>query len=149
MSWSRGRGALLAIFNGVRGHLALVCLIGASLSALAGCTSQEARFQQQQERLESLTATAVAVAGAWLEGRTSGIYTRTALAQTFTGIEAARSGLASRPRALADSRGARLSQAFEHLARLVAALGNDVAARDAASARRHLSDITLTPPGQP
>lgn len=127
---------------------AALCLLGASLAA-AGCTGQEARFRQQQERFESLASTTAAIARAWLDGRTSGTYTGTALEQTLTQVEQARSTLVSAPEALADPRGAALSESAEHLSRVIAALSHDVEARDAASARRDLAGIPFNPPGQP
>jgi hypothetical protein len=115
----------------------LVLGIVAVLSA--ACTPLDQRLQQHQEKLASLAASAVAIGDAWLAGSTSVTYTSSALEQTFTLTEKERRALASTPDALADPRGAELSQAAERFSRVLANLRHDVRTADTASFRRHLS----------
>jgi hypothetical protein len=111
----------------------------------AGCSRQDDRFQRHRETLESLGSTTKAIGDAWLAGSVSGTYTSTALDQTFVLVEQERSALASTPEALADPRGAQLSQAAERLSRLLAAMMHDILAADAQSVRQHLADIPIAP----
>lgn len=122
-------------------------LISAALVAMvaAGCGRQDARLQQHQEKLESLGATTVAIAEAWLAGSTSGTYTRTALEQTFALVEQERTAVASAPQALLDPRGARLSEAADRLSRLLAVIMHDVASADADAVRRHMAAVPIVP----
>jgi hypothetical protein len=64
-------------------------------------------------------------------------------------VEQERAALAASPKALADPRGAQLSQAAEHLSRLLAVTVRDVRAADGQAVRRHLADNPLTPSGPP
>lgn len=119
--------------------MALVALIA------AGCGRQDARLQQHQEKLESLGATTVAIAEAWLAGSTSGTYTRTALEQTLALVEQERTAVASAPETLLDPRGAHLSAAAERLSRLLAVIMHDVASADADAVRRHVAAVPIAP----
>src|SRR5215208_8425128 len=129
----------------VQHSLTRCCLISAALAAAAlptgACARQDARIQQHQEKFESLSSTTAAIGRAWLDGDTSGTFTRTALEQTFKLVEQERSALARTPQALVDPRGARLSQESETLSRLLAMTISDVGAADAESVRRHLKEI--------
>jgi hypothetical protein len=107
----------------------------------AACTPLDQRLQQHHEKLASLAASAGAIGDAWLAGSTSGTYTTSALEQTFMLTEKERRALASAPEALADPRGAELSQSAERLSRLLAALRHDVRTSDTSSFRRHLSTV--------
>jgi hypothetical protein len=125
-------------------------LISAALAicmSAGACARQDARIQQHQERLESLGSTTAAVGRAWLDGDTSGTFTRTALEQTFLMVEQERSALAESPQALLDPRGAHLSQAADGLSRLLALTINDVRAADAGSLRRRLTEIPIISSG--
>jgi hypothetical protein len=123
------------------------CLISVALAVVGlsagACARQDARIQQHQEKLESLGSTTAAIGRAWLGGDTSGTFTRIALERTFLLVEQERSALAGSPQALADPRGAHLSQAAERLSRLLAMTINDVVAADAGSVRRRLTEIPL------
>lgn len=107
-----------------------------------GCSRQDERLQQHHENIESLASSVRTIGKAWLTGSTSGTYTMTALEQTYLLLEQERSALASTPDALADPRGARLSQIAEHLSRLIAAMQHDVRGANAPSVRQHLTDIS-------
>lgn len=96
-----------------------------------------------QEALQSLRSTADALASAWLAGDTSGTYTHTALERTYLLVEQERTSLAKRPEMLIDARGAALSDAAEHLARIVALLMKDVRDADAGAARAHKSALPV------
>jgi hypothetical protein len=109
------------------------------------CGRADTRLQQYQEQFESLGSTTTAIVEAWLAGSTSGTFTRTALEQTFQIGEQQRTAMASDPMALRDPRGARLSQAAEHLSRLLAMMMRDVAAADAGSVRHRLTEIPIAP----
>ena len=119
-----------------------------SAMAFAACTSQSAALQQHQEKLESLGASSAAIAEAWLGGAVSTRYTRTALEQMYQLVEQERTALASKPQALADARGARLSEAADRLSRLLAVMMQDVEHGDAAALREHASTIPIRPPRQ-
>ena len=108
------------------------------------CSGQDTRFQQHQEKLESLGASMSAIADAWLAGSVTGTYAVTAFEQTLLLVEQERHTFATRPDALADARGARLSADAEQLSRLLAATIHDVEAADAESVRAHLLDIPVT-----
>jgi hypothetical protein len=112
-----------------------------ALAAISACSRQDQRLQQHREELESLSASAAAIGSAWLSGDTSGTYTLAALEQMYLLTEKERTALASTPAALADPRGAQLSQSAERLARVLAAMRHDVRTSNASSVRRHLSDI--------
>jgi hypothetical protein len=112
-----------------------------TMAAASGCARQDTRMRQLAEEFESLRATAAAIGDAWLTGAVSGTYAATAFDQTFRMLDLQRTELASSPRSLVDPRGARLSQAGEHLSRLVALLGEDVHRGDADAARRHLREL--------
>ena len=108
-----------------------------------GCSRHDLQIQMHQEALQSLRSTADATVNAWLAGHTSGTYTRTALERTYLLVEQERTSLAQRPEMLIDSRGAALSDAAEHLARLVALLMKDVRDADAESARAHIAALPI------
>jgi hypothetical protein len=137
----------------VQHWLARSCLISAAVAAvgltIVGCARQDTRIQQHQEKLESLGSTTAAVGEAWLAGSTSGTFTRTALERTFLLVEQERSALASKPQALVDPRGAQLSQVAERLSRLVALTIDNVAAADAGSVRRRLTEIPIKSSARP
>jgi hypothetical protein len=111
----------------------------------AGCARSDNIIKHQQQKLESLGATAQMVGEAWLGGSVSTTYAQTALEQTQTQVEQQRTILASKPATLQDPRGSDLSQRGERLSRLVAQLIGDVAASNTDTLRRHLSQIPIIP----
>lgn len=115
---------------------------------LAGCNRQEAHLQQHQVSFESLGATTGSITRAWLAGDVSGTYAGTALEQTLSLVEQERRALTAAPEMLQDARGASLSQAAEHLSRVIASLIGDVKGRDGSGARTHLAEIPIEPPSQ-
>ena len=117
----------------------------AALTA-AGCTRQDAKLEQHNEKFASLRATTAAVGEAWLAGNVSGTYADTALEQTFMLVEQERTALAASPQTLLDPRGAALSQAAERHSRLLALMIQDVRGADAPAARRHLADVSAIQP---
>ena len=108
----------------------------------AGCARQDTKLTQHQKAFESLQSTTTAIAGAWLDGHTSGTYTRTSLERTFQLIEQERAALADSPQMLSDPRGAQLSQVAEQMSRVVALMINDVTAANGAAVRKRLADIS-------
>ena len=127
--------------------MATVFIVVVTIGCLSvvGCTRLDTRLQQHKEQFESLGASTAFIGEAWLSGRVSGTYTRTALEQTFLLVEKERTALASVPQALLDPRGAHLSQAAEQLSRLIALLIDDVRGSDASAARKHLGQIPIVP----
>lgn len=117
-------------------------LVGLSVSA---CAARDTRLQQHQEKLESLGSSTTAIAEAWLSGSVSGTYAVTALHQTLVLVEQERGALAAEPDALADARGAALSQAAERLSRLIAVMMHDVRAANGAAVRRRLAEMPIAP----
>lgn len=118
-------------------------LVAATIAA--GCTSQNAALQQHQEKLESLGSSTAAIADAWLGGAASGTYAGTAFEQIYQLVEQERTKLASTPDALADARGARLSQAAERLSRLLSVMIRDIDQGDASALRQHVAQIPIRP----
>jgi hypothetical protein len=116
--------------------------------ALTAC-SQDTALQQHREKLESLGATTVAIADAWLGGAASGTYARAALEQARQLVEQERTSLAAKPEALADPRGADLSEAAERLSRLLALMVRDVEQGNASALRQRMAQIPIHPPQHP
>jgi hypothetical protein len=112
---------------------------------VAACTSRNDALKQHQEKLESLGASCAAIVDAWLGGAVSTRYTRTALEQIYQLVEHERTALVSEPQALADPRGAHLSEAAERLSRLLAVMMRDVDHGDQAGLRGHSSNIPIRP----
>jgi hypothetical protein len=140
-------GARIALLNFVTRPLRYTSCITVAIVGLAtaGCSRQDERLQQHQEALQSLGASTAAIGQAWLAGSTSGTYTSTALEQMFVLVEQERTALTRKPASLADPRGAQLSQAAEHLSRLLAQMIDDVESADGRSVRRHLTEIPIVP----
>jgi hypothetical protein len=115
------------------------------VSLVAGCASTRDTITQQQEKLESLGATAQMIGEYWLAGQLSATYAETALEQTQAQVEQQRSVLAAQPAVLEDPHGADLSERADRLSRLVVQLRHDVAASDPGSLRRHLDHIPIVP----
>ena len=69
----------------------------AAVLACSSCSGHDAQLQQHEEKLDSLAATTAAVSAAWLSGKVSGRYARTALEQTFALLELERRALAKDP----------------------------------------------------
>jgi hypothetical protein len=121
----------------------LVAIVG------AGCRSQVEALHQQQKALISLKSTATMLAESWLSGTISRAYTRTALERTRQLLEKQRTRLAASPDLLANPRGAALSDAEDHLSRLLALMWKAVEDGDPAAMRRHLSEIDAAPAARP
>jgi hypothetical protein len=112
-----------------------------------GCSGKASDVQQHGEKIDSLRATAVSVTTAWLAGDVSGTYAMAALERTFDLIADERDALASTPENLTlPAANAALNQS-EALTRTVGALWDAVRNADAASARRHLSELASPPAG--
>src|SRR4051794_31601577 len=88
----------------VRLGCGLLCIVAIS------CRSQDEQLQSHREKLQSLAATTQAIGEAWLAGSTSPTFTKTALRQASFLVEKERTAIASTPAALAEPRGAELSQ---------------------------------------
>jgi hypothetical protein len=121
-------------------------LVIVALALSAACSRQDARLEEHKEKFESLGETTAAICEAWLVGDVSGIYTRTALDQTFMLVEQERATLAASPEALLDPRGADLSQSGERLSRLIATLIHEVEGANGASVRQLLTQIPKRAP---
>ena len=119
-------------------------LVVCAFIGCAACARQDTKLEQHQKALQSLRSTTTAIAGAWLDGKISGTYTRTALERTFQLIEQERATLAASPRMLSDPRGAQLSQAAEHMSRVVALMVNDVTTASGPSMRQRVAEISRT-----
>ena len=110
--------------------------------AFFGCRQHDERLQQHQEKLDSLTASAIAIGRARLSGSTSDTYTRAALERIFSLVEDERAALVSVPDTLLDPRGAKMSQSAERLSRVLAAMQHDVRGSDPRSLRQRVSDLS-------
>jgi hypothetical protein len=121
-------------------------LVVCALVASAACARQDAKLEQHQKALASLRSTTTAIAAAWLDGNTSGTYTRTALEATFQLIEKERAALAASPSMLSDPRGAQLSQTAEHMSRVVALMIDDARSANGASMRQRAAEIAARGP---
>lgn len=124
----------------VRRRIIVALCVVAGVSSLA-CSRQDRRLQQHQEALQSLNATAHAVADAWLAGQVSGTYAETALEHTLLLTEQERTAVVSTPVALIDPRGARLSDVADQMERLIAQMISAVRAADGPVVRRHLASM--------
>lgn len=113
------------------------------MALLTACQSTQDVIQQQREKLESLGASTRLVADDWLAGQLSRRYTSTAFDALYEQVEQQRATLAASPEALADTRGAALSQQAEQLSRTIAAMGQDVERGDTAALRARLTRIPL------
>jgi hypothetical protein len=129
---------------GVRSRRLLAVSVCTALAVTSfACVRHDRRIQQHEEALQSLGSTARAIAQAWLDGHISGTYTETALQKTLSLVEQQRAALTSNAAMLIDSRGARLSDTADHLARLIAQMIGDVRASDAVGARSHLAMLPI------
>jgi hypothetical protein len=124
-----------------------LCAIAAILTT--ACASRDADVQKHAEKMESLRATIVGVADAWLNGYVSGAFTRTALEQTFELVDQERAAVAATPEELSRPGANAVARHGEQLARVIAALSDAVRRRDASRARRHLADLPRPASGQP
>jgi hypothetical protein len=115
---------------------AIVVVAGAG-----ACRTPEQTLTDQNKTLESLRATATAVADAWLAGDVSSTFARTALEETLQLLENSRSELAASPALLADPQFANLTQSLDRLTRTVGALWKNVGDGDAAAVRRQLAEV--------
>jgi hypothetical protein len=104
-----------------RARTARTAILVAALT-IAGCASPEQQLRQHQKALDSLAASASAIAEAWLAGSASGTYARTAFERTFELIEAERTALAARPDTVADVRIEALMKDAEAQSRIVSGL---------------------------
>jgi len=121
-------------------HGADVMLTSVLVAALCGggCGGSDETLSAHRQALTSFTATATMIADAWLSGTVSATYAR-------TGFEAAARLLAERQTALADDLpllatrdGAALSDAEEHVSRIVASMAEAIGRMDSAAVRRDL-----------
>jgi hypothetical protein len=111
---------------------AVIVLATATASASAGCASPQDTIQQQQEKLQSLAASAQLLTDDYLAGQVSKTYAATAFDALLLQVEQQRAVVA-RPKMLADAKAAALSQQAEALSRLLAQMRDDVARGDAAA----------------
>ena len=105
---------------------------------MLGCGSTQ-QLTQQQKALVSLDSTVIAVSNAWLEGKVSTTYARTALGTTAALLEKERAKIGSSPDALVDPRVASLSESQNRLARQIALLRKALADSDAALIRHEIA----------
>jgi len=115
---------------------------------LSACGA-EAQLQQHTEKVQSLRATTIAIADAWLHGNVSGAYAEVAFEQTFQLLEEERAAVAGTHDDLARPAAIALTRTSEQLSREIAALTRDVRMADGANVRRHLGDLEATTPEQP
>jgi hypothetical protein len=119
---------VLATTEGVRDALVRTAAVVALCAA--GCASPQRTIQQQQQKLESLAASAALLADDFLAGQVSPTYTRTAFDAFVRQVEQQRAVLAT-PALLADARAAALAQQADALSRLLARMQDDVRRGDA------------------
>ena len=91
--------------------------------------------------MQSCGSTVRAISIAWLEGRVSGTYARTALERTLLLVEQERTAVASQPQMLIDRRGANLADTADDLERLIAAMMHAVRGADAEGVRAAVAKI--------
>jgi len=131
---------LLRVFGVTRQFGQLVAVSLAAILAVS-CGGKASDVQQHAETIESLRATAVSVTTAWLAGDVSGIYAMTALERTFELVANERDAVASTPENLTLPAARDALRESEALTRTLGALWEAVGSADAASARRHLSEL--------
>jgi len=123
----------------------LLLVVVVAVAAGCACANTQDQVQRHQQKLQSLASTAAAIGEAWLAGTISGTYARTALEQTFFLVERERRGVMSAPGMVVDPGGARVADAADALARVVALLMQQIVAADADAVRRHLARIPMRP----
>ena len=109
---------------------AVIVLATATASASAGCASPQDTIQQQQEKLQSLAASAQLLTDDYLAGQVSKTYAATAFDALLLQVEQQRAVVAT-PALLADARAAALAQQADALSRLLARMQDDVRRGDA------------------
>ena len=110
---------------------------------MLGCETTQELVNQQQKALVSLNSTVVAVGHAWLEGKVSTRYARTALGATAALLEKERAKIGASPDALLDPRIASLSESQNQLARQIAVLRKALADSDVAVIRQQIAAVGL------
>jgi hypothetical protein len=108
--------------------LAVIVLINAGFLAAACGTATD--LDRQTTAIESVRATTMAVADAWLDGEVSTPYARAALERAYELAQDCRSSLTRSPLRAADPRRAALIDQCERLARQIALLSAATASGD-------------------
>ena len=106
---------------------------------MLGCQSTQQLVTEQQKALLSLNSTVIAVGNAWLEGKVSTTYARTALEATAALLEKERARIGGSPDALVDPQIVSLSESQNRLARQIAVLRKALADSDAAPVRQEIA----------
>ena len=122
----------------------LFVLIGGAL--LGGCGSTETVVTEQQKALTSLTSTVTTICNAWLDGKVSTTYARTALSASATLLEKKRAKFSNSPDALSDPRVASLSNAEQRLAQRIAVLRKALVDADATTIRQVMATLDRLQP---
>jgi len=117
------------------------------LMLLVACASTNRLVDQQQKALTSLKATVTSVCTAWLDGKVSTTYARTALETAGILLEKERATIGGSPDALTDARIASLTESQNQLARQIALLRKALADSDAAAIRQQIATAG-SPPSQ-
>ena len=115
------------------------------LMLLVACASTNRLVDQQQKALTSLKATVTSVCTAWLDGKVSTTYARTALETAGILLEKERATIGGSPDALTDARIASLTESQNQLARQIALLRKALADSDAAAIRRQIATAGSRP----
>jgi len=113
---------------------------------VAGCGSTETVFTEQQKALTSLTSTVTTVCTAWLDGKVSTTYARTALSASATLLETTRAKIAGSPDALSDPRIASLGRAEQQLAERIALLRKAILDSDVNTVRQVAATVDRPQP---
>jgi hypothetical protein len=123
-SWARGLPLVLAP----------LCVL-----LTLGCESRQELVAQQHKALVSLNSTVIAVGNAWLDGKVSTTYARTALETAAALLEKERARIGASPDVLVDPQIVSISESQAQLARQIAMLRKALADSDAAVIRQQIA----------
>jgi hypothetical protein len=131
-------------------HGAELMLASALVAALCGggCGGSAETLSSHRQALTSSTATAAMIADAWLSGAVSATYARTGFEATARLLAERQSELSDDLPLLATPPGAAMSDAEEHVSRIVASMADAIGRADSAAVRRDLQALhgQPTPP---
>jgi len=131
-------------------HGAALMLASVLVAALCGggCGGSEQTLSAHRQALTSSTATATMIGDAWLSGAVSATYAQTGFDATARLLADDQTALLDDLPLLATPAGAAMSDAEEHLSRIVASMADAIGRADSAAVRRDLDALhgRPTPP---